>query len=70
MNNTKIKITRLESQTDELLGLCQRLSEENTHLRKQLNNMTSERAGLVELKEQARNHVEGMITRLRSMENI
>lgn len=70
MNNTKIKITRLESQTDELLGLCQRLSEENSHLRKQLNNMTSERAGLVELKEQARTHVEGMITRLRSMENI
>lgn len=70
MNDIKIKITRLESQTNELLGLCQRLSEENSHLRKQLNNMTNERAGLVELKEQARNHVEGMITRLRSMENI
>ena len=70
MNDIKIKITRLESQADELLGLCQRLSEENSHLRKQLNNMANERAGLVELKEQARNHVEGMITRLRSMENI
>lgn len=62
-------MTRLEGQTDELLELCHRLSEENSHLRKQINHMTTERAGLVELKEQARNHVEGMITRLRSMEN-
>lgn len=69
MNDIKIKMTRLESQADEMLELCQRLSEENSHLRKQLKHMTTERAGLVELKEQARNHVEGMITHLRSMEN-
>jgi cell division protein ZapB len=69
MNETKIKLNRLEEQTNELLSLCQRLSEENSDLRKQLHNLTSERSGLVELKERARGQVEGMITRLRSMEN-
>jgi cell division protein ZapB len=70
MNETKIKLSHLEEQTNELLSLCQRLSDENSDLRKQLHNMTSERAGLVELKERARGQVEGMITRLRSMENV
>ena len=70
MNETKMKISHLEGQTTELLGLCQRLSNENTDLRKQINNMSSERSGLIELKEQARTQVEGMITRLRSMENV
>ena len=69
MNDTKIKMSHLEEQANELLGLCERLSNENVDLRKQLHNITNERAGLVELKEQARNQVEGMITRLRSMEN-
>ena len=69
MNETKMKISHLEGQTTELLELCQRLSNENTDLRKQINSMSSERSGLIELKEQARTQVEGMITRLRSMEN-
>ena len=69
MNDTKMKIDRLEDQANELLELSQRLSEENTDLRKQLHNMAGERSGLIELKEQARTQVEGMITRLRSMEN-
>ena len=64
-----MKMSHLEEQANELLALCERLGNENTDLRKQLHNMTNERAGLVELKEQARNQVEGMITRLRSMEN-
>ena len=69
MDNTKTKIGHLEGQANELLELCQRLSDENTDLRKQLGNLSSERSGLFELKEQARSQVEGMITRLRSMEN-
>ena len=70
MNETKSKINHLEDQTNELLALCQRLGEENTDLRKQLGTLSSERSGLIELKEQARSQVESMITRLRSMENI
>jgi len=60
---------RLEDQANELLELCQRLSNENSDLRKQLSDMHTERSGLIELKEQARAQVEGMITRLRSMES-
>ena len=69
MNETKTKISHLEDKTNELLELCQRLSDENSDLRKQLNDMHCERSGLIELKEQARTQVEGMITRLRSMES-
>lgn len=69
MNDTKMKMNRLEQQANELLELSQRLSNENTDLRKQLQNMAGERSSLIELKEQARTQVEGMITRLRSMEN-
>ncbi len=69
MNETKTKISHLEDQANELLELCQRLSNENSDLRKQLHNLSSERSGLLELKEKARSQVEGMITRLRSMEN-
>lgn len=64
-----IKITKLESQTNELIELCQRLDNENTSLRAQLHSLTSERSGLIETKEKVRTQVEGMITRLRSMEN-
>lgn len=69
MNDTKTKISYLEKQANELLDLCQHLSNENSNLHKQLNNISSERSGLIELKEQARTQVEGMITRLRSMES-
>ena len=69
MNDTKKKLSHLEDQTDKLLGLCQRLSDENSGLRKQINSMSSERSGLIELKERARTQVEAMISRLRSMEN-
>ncbi|MDH5710253.1 MAG: TIGR02449 family protein [Gammaproteobacteria bacterium] len=69
MNEIKIKMDHLEKQANELLDLCQRLSNENADLRKQLNHMNGERSELIELKEKARLQVEGMITRLRSMEN-
>jgi cell division protein ZapB len=69
MNDTTSKINRLEEQVNELLELCDKLGEENSNLRAQLQHITGERATLIELKEQARTQVEAMITRLRSMEN-
>jgi len=69
MNDTTSKINRLEEQVNELLDLCKRLGNENSDLRSQLHHVSSERATLLELKEQARSQVEAMITRLRSMEN-
>jgi uncharacterized protein (TIGR02449 family) len=69
MENTNEKISRLEEQVNELLALCKALGEENKELRDQLSHMTNDRGTLLELKEQARMQVEGMILRLRSMEN-
>jgi cell division protein ZapB len=69
MKDTDEKISHLEDQVNELLDMSKRLGDENKELRAQLAQITGERATLIELKERARIQVEGMITRLRSMEN-
>ena len=69
MNDTTSKINHLEEQINELLELCKKLGDENNKLRAQLQHVTNDRATLLELKEQTRSQVEGMIMRLRSMEN-
>ena len=61
-------IERLERLVDELLQRCQRLREENQGLRTRQGVLTAERAELVEKTEQARARVEGMLTRLKTME--
>jgi uncharacterized protein (TIGR02449 family) len=53
----------------DAISFGQSLGDENNDLRAQLQHITSERGTLLELKEQARSQVEGMIMRLRSMEN-
>jgi cell division protein ZapB len=69
MNDTTDIMNHLEQQVDELLVLCKRLGEENRSQRAQLHHLSSERATLLEQKEQVRAQVDAMITRLRSMEN-
>lgn len=61
-------IQALESKVEELLALTKQLSEENNELKQQLQNTRSERAHLVEQKEQVRTQVESMITRLKTIE--
>ena len=61
-------IEALESKVEELLALTQKLSTENTELKKQLQETRSDRAGLVEQREQVRHQVEGMISRLKTIE--
>ena len=68
MTDTITRINKLEEQVDELLGLCQKLGNDNKDLRAQLQALTSERSNLIESKEKVRVQVESMITRLRSME--
>ncbi len=68
MTDTIKRINKLEQQVGELLEICQRLGNENKDLRAQLQQLTSERSGLLEQKEKVRTQVESMITRLRSME--
>ena len=68
MTDTIKRISKLEEQVNELLELCQKLGNDNTDLRAQLQQLTSERSNLMETKEKVRVQVESMITRLRSME--
>ncbi len=61
-------IEALESKVEELLALTKQLSEENSNLKLQLQDTRGDRAHLMEQREQVRNQVEGMITRLKTIE--
>ena len=63
------EIDRLESQLELLLDTVDRLLKENRSLRAQQETLTTERANLLEKHDMVRTRVEGMITRLKSMEN-
>ncbi|MDQ7017011.1 MAG: TIGR02449 family protein [Gammaproteobacteria bacterium] len=62
------KLAQLQQQLDQLLARCQQQRDENRLLREQAQRLTLERAQLVEKNELARNRVEAMISRLKSME--
>ncbi|MBL4711378.1 MAG: TIGR02449 family protein [Gammaproteobacteria bacterium] len=68
MTDTTTRINKLEEQVGELIDVCQKLGNDNTELRNQLQKLHFERSGLIEQKEKVRVQVEAMITRLRSME--
>ncbi len=61
-------IEALEGKVEELLALSKKLATENTELKQQLQDIRGERSQLVEQREQVRNQVEGMITRLKTIE--
>lgn len=58
----------ISAQIDQLIGLCQRLMDENRSLRQSQEQLMSERANLLAKNEQARSRVEAMINRLKSLE--
>ncbi len=64
----KRNIEALEKKVDELIALSTKLSLENDALKLQLKEIRSDRAGLVEQRDTVRGQVEGMITRLKSIE--
>lgn len=61
-------LKHLESRIDELIQIVERLKEENRTLRSRQENLTSERAQLIERNDVARTRVEAMISRLKSLE--
>ena len=65
----KLELTNLETRVDELIKTVKNLADENKLLRSQQTALASERAALVEKTEEARRRVEGMIERLKAMEN-
>ncbi len=65
---TQSNIETLESKVEELLALSNKLSMENTELKQQLQDIRGDRSHLVEQREHVRSQVEGMITRLKTIE--
>lgn len=59
----------LGDQIARLLDTVRRLREENRSLRASQEQLSGERAGLLQRNEQARSRVEAMIQRLRSLES-
>lgn len=65
---TETDLQQLEQRIDELIDTVGLLKNENTNLRQQKDKLVSERGQLIEKTELARNRVEAMISRLRSLE--
>jgi cell division protein ZapB len=65
----EMDLKRLEQRVDELIDAVSRLKSENQSLRESKTSLEAERSKLLENTELARNRVEAMIERLRSMEN-
>jgi len=58
----------LSSKIDDLIELCSQLEQENRALKKDAGLWQKEREQLIEKTELARNKVESMISRLKSLE--
>jgi len=65
---TETDLSHLEQRIDELIDTVGLLKNENTTLRQQKDKLNGERSQLLEKTEMARNRVEAMISRLRSLE--
>ena len=63
------ELDRLESGVETLLNEVKRLHEENVSLRDSQESLVTERANLLHKNEQVRSRVEGIVNRLRSLEN-
>ena len=61
------ELKRLEEKIDSLASFCKRLREENRSLKTRHQEWERERAQLVEKTAIAKNRVESMISRLKSM---
>jgi cell division protein ZapB len=63
-----LELAHLEEQVASLLEIVERLSQENRSLRTQQDAIANERANLLEKHDQVRNSVDGIVTRLKSLE--
>lgn len=65
---TEHDLRQLEQRIDQLIDTVGSLKNENTSLRQQQEKLVAERSQLLDKTETARNRVEAMISRLRSLE--
>ena len=61
-------ISKLEKRIDELITVCDQLKDENTALRERQGMLVEEKEKLIEKADKARTRVQGILNRLRSME--
>ncbi|NNJ93005.1 MAG: TIGR02449 family protein [Gammaproteobacteria bacterium] len=64
----EVDLKALEVRVEELIKACEFLKEENKSLKVNQESLVSERAALVEKTELAKNRIEAMIARLKSIE--
>lgn len=65
--DTEQQLKNLEKKVDLLVDLCEQLKTENRSLKAKQNDLVRDRARLLEKTALARNRVEAMITRLKTM---
>jgi cell division protein ZapB len=68
-NDALAQVQQMSARLDKLLELVRRLTDENRSLRQGQEQLTNERAQLLNKNELARSRVEAMINRLKSLEN-
>lgn len=66
VDNENLK--KLESRVDDLIGVCQKLRQENRTIRTQQQQLTDDHAKLMEKTQIARARIEAMIGRLKALE--
>ena len=62
------EMARLEQRVDQLLSHCQQLRKENEALKSENKNLLGERVRLVDKAKLARNRIESMIGRLKTLQ--
>lgn len=68
-NDTLAQLQQLATRVEKLLELTRHLADENRSLRQGQEQLSSERAQLLNKNELARTRVEAMIQRLKSLES-
>lgn len=66
MDNEDLK--NLEQRIDQLIGACDRLKKENIDLRNNQGDLATEHAELTRKTKQARERIQSMIDRLKTLE--
>ena len=70
LNEQEQDLARLEHRVDELIKTCRRLRDENLSLRSSRDALLEEKTKLAEKNKIARNRLETIVDRLRTLENI
>lgn len=70
VNNPLAQLDLLSTQLLELQEMCEKLQVENLSLREQQDELINQKAELIKKNDMARQRVEAMISRLKSLENL